>query len=78
MGPPVKRERPPKLPWYRQPSAGVRWQAGSDRVAHAARPGVRRTLCEIPVVDPRYGWPTALYCSNCIAVLGEVPSTLDH
>ena len=47
------------------------WAAGPDGIAHAARPGHARTLCDRKPQDPRWSWPESERCATCLLLEGS-------
>jgi hypothetical protein len=47
------------------------WIAGKDHVGHARpdRGRVTRTRCGAPAIEPRFGWPVARYCQDCVRLV---------
>lgn len=72
----MSRRRAPELPWYRRRGSPYVWEAGQDGIGHYAFRGMPRTICGIPAITPRYGWPIASWCRACEALLGEVSSNV--
>lgn len=42
------------------------WRAGRDRLAHASKRGVTRTLCGLLPVPERLAWPATNTCPTCV------------
>jgi hypothetical protein len=44
------------------------WTAGPDGIAHAAPPGLARSLCGVRSRPARWSWPARSRCPSCAAV----------
>ncbi len=48
--------------------------AGEDGVGHASAEGLSRTLCGLPAIDERDGWPMTDTCFRCLTLAAPGPA----
>ena len=53
----------------------VTWIAAADLIAHAAQGRMPRTLCGLPTLRERFGWPGARKCADCRSALEALEVT---